>query len=284
MTFSELYSLSKNALAEAGITSCSFDTICLMEKLLNVTRQDLIVSGNASCSPGAEESFLSAVKKRADGYPLQYIVGKWEFMGKEFFVGEGALIPRDDTEAVVRACLERAGNSKRQKKIVDLCSGTGIIAITVAKYFPAADVYAIELSDEAYHYLTQNIAYHGQRNVASIKGDINKCYDILADDAFDIVISNPPYVESDVIPTLQREVQAEPLKALDGGKDGLDFYRIITKHWLKKLKSGGIIALEIGENQAKAVSEMLSANGISDIEVVKDIQRLDRAIIGTKSC
>lgn len=282
MTFSELYSYSKNILLQSGNDSGAFDALCLMKKFFNIDRLSLTMHKNETPDRQLENEFLTAVKKRAGGYPLQYILGKWDFMDSEFYVGEGVLIPRDDTEVVVNACINALKNTDRPV-IIDLCSGSGAIAVTIAKAFPDSTVYALELSDKAFSYLEKNIEHNNIKNIITVKDDIFTSYDKFSDGFFDAIISNPPYIQTDVIKTLQPEVQSEPVTALDGGSDGLDFYRVISEKWIPKLKVGGIISLEIGEEQGIAVSALLKDNKISDIEVIKDIQNLDRVIFGTKT-
>ncbi len=282
MTISELYTFSKNMLSSAGNPSSSFDSMCLVRKFFSINRQQLIVSGNIIADKITEQNFISAVKQRSEGYPLQYIIGKWDFMDNEFYVSDGVLIPRDDTEVVVNACIN-AFKGKNPKFIIDLCSGSGAIAVTLAKKYPNTKIYALELSDKAFHYLKKNIIHNYTNNIIAINDDIFTAYNRFDDGTFDLIVSNPPYIKTDVIPTLQKEVQYEPLMALDGGNDGLSFYRIISEKWLSKLKVGGTIALETGEEQAKSISTMLTDQNIANIEVLKDIQNLDRAILGTKS-
>ena len=188
---------------------------------------------------------------------------------------QGVLIPRDDTEVAVNECMKCMTGHER---VIDLCSGSGIIAITLAKEFPQAEIYAVELENRAFAYLEKNVKYHS--------ADVNLVHDSIFNEKcvegeFDVIISNPPYICRNVIPTLQREVQYEPETALDGGNDGLDFYRCIAHKWLKKLKQGSKIILEIGEEQAESVSELLKMQGIIQISVVKDIQNLDRVVFGT---
>lgn len=282
MTFSELYSYSKNILLQSGNNSCAFDALCLMKKFFDIDRLSLSVCKNEIPDNHLEDEFLAAVKKRAGGYPLQYILGKWDFMDSEFYVGDGVLIPRDDTEVVVNTCMAALQNTDRPV-IIDLCSGSGAIAVTLAKAYPDSTVYALELSDKAFAYLEKNIEHNNIKNIITVKDDIFTSYDKFSDGFFDAIISNPPYIQTDVIKTLQTEVQSEPVTALDGGSDGLDFYRVISEKWISKLKNGGTVSLEIGEEQATAVSGLLEDNGISDIEVIKDIQNLDRVIFGTKT-
>lgn len=280
MTFSELYSYSKNILLQSGNDSDAFDAICLMKKFFDIDRLSLTMHKNETPDKHLEDEFLTAVKKRAGGYPLQYILGKWDFMDSEFYVGDGVLIPRDDTEVVVNACIGALKNTDRPV-IIDLCSGSGAIAVTLAKAYPDSTVYALEISDKAFSYLEKNIEHNNVKNIITFKDDIFTSFDKFSNGFFDAIISNPPYIRTDVIRTLQTEVQNEPITALDGGSDGLNFYRVISEKWIPKLKIGGTISLEIGEEQATAVSALLKDSGISDIEVIKDIQNLDRVIFGT---
>lgn len=282
MTFSELYAFSKKTLSESGNDSSSFDTMCLMKKFFGLGRTDLAVKGNMFPDEEIKEKFVFAVKKRAEGYPLQYIIGKWTFMDSEFYVGDGVLVPRDDTEVVVNTCIDFLENIKKPV-IIDLCSGSGAIAVSLAKVYPQADIYALEFSEKAFSYLKKNIKYNNVKNIITLKDDIFTAYEKFENNFFDAIVSNPPYIKTDIIATLQKEVRKEPTMALDGGKDGLDFYRVITKKWISKIKTGGTISLEIGEEQAEAVSVLLKENGISDIRVIKDIQNLDRVVCGIKS-
>lgn len=221
----------------------------------------------------------SLVEKRSWGYPIQYILGKWSFMDRDYIIGEGVLIPRDDTEVVVREALRRAGNI-HSPCIYDLCSGSGIIAITLATTLDNSSVTAIELSETAFDYLKKNAELNSVKNIKLINADILKCYAGVPDKSIDILVSNPPYIETDLIPKLQRELQSEPMMALCGGDDGLYFYREILKHWTPKIKNGGTVAFEIGETQGKKIVEMMQALNYKDIKVIKDIQGLDRAISG----
>lgn len=265
MKYSELYSYAKDRLTE-------YEAVCIMEDIFSLDRAGLAIHGNET--PENEKDFFTAVEKRISGIPLQYATGKAFFMGREYFVGEGVLIPRDDTEVAVCECMKSMTENAR---VIDLCSGSGIIAVTLAKEFPQAEIYAVELENRAFSYLEKNVKYHN----ADVKLIHDSIFNECVEGEFDIIISNPPYICREVIPTLQREVQYEPKTALDGGIDGLDFYRCIADNWVKKLKKGGKIILEIGEEQAESVCELLKVRGITQICVVKDIQDLDRVIFGT---
>lgn len=282
MTYNELYRAAKSRLQLSGIDDPQFEAHCMFSELLSMDRLRLVSDGDKTVPDHEVNTLLYAAEKRTSGYPLQYILGKWSFMGRDYYVGEGVLIPRDDTEVAVMTCYE-AVKALPSARIIDLCSGSGIIAITLSWLLEGADITAVELSDTAFSFLERNITLNGCKNVRPVKGDIFSYYNNIDDLSLDAVISNPPYIRRDVIPALQREVQYEPMKALDGGTDGLDFYRCIAKFWMPKLRAGGTVTLEIGEEQAKDVISLLEANGIGSIMVVKDIQGLDRVIFGTKN-
>ena len=208
------------------------------------------------------------------GEPLQYVMGKWDFYESEFFVGEGVLIPRPETEELTELVIDYA-KSLEKPVIFDLCSGSGCIGISVAKKLSNAFVYCIEKSKDAYKYLKRNAK--GVANVECILGDINNEFDL---PSADIIVSNPPYIKSEDMKTLQKEVKKEPSMALDGGEDGLDFYRIINDKWKKYLKDDGRLFLEIGEDEGESIKDALSA--FSNITVKKDLSGNDRMVVADK--
>lgn len=220
-----------------------------------------------------EERIIEKAKKRADGYPLQYIFGNWEFYGLLFSVGEGVLIPRADTETLVDTAIELIKKGKF-KTVVDLCSGSGAVAVAVDKNTDAS-VTAVELSDKAFRYLEENIKKNNS-SVTAVKADAT-----VFSGSFDLCLCNPPYIKTEVIKELSREVRFEPTTALDGGSDGLAFYRKITQNAKNFLNPQGVLAYEIGYDQADAVSKILSENGFSDIHIIKDLSGNQRVIFGT---
>jgi release factor glutamine methyltransferase len=189
------------------------------------------------------------------------------------------LIPRDDTEVVVTSVFQFL-TTKETPVIIDLCSGSGIIPITLKKKFPKAKVYALELSEKAMPYLEKNIETLCP-DVKLCKGDLNILYKDFQDNFFDLIISNPPYIKKADLPTLQQEVKAEPVMALDGGETGLDFYADIVLKWTGKLKSGGMLAFELGEGEFAPVQRIMEANGFENIMGYKDLGNAYRAINGT---
>ena len=201
----------------------------------------------------------------------------------DFFVGEGVLIPREDTSVVVQLCLDNIKNlyGTDNLSVIDLCAGSGAISISLAKALPNSRVTALELSDKAIYYLQKNIHHNGCGNVEAVKGNVFTDFNI-TDAAYDVIISNPPYIISSEIKTLQREVQYEPAMALDGGSDGYDFYRAIISKWSNKLKSGGLLVFELGENQYDAVSHLMYRQGYKDITFATDLGDVKRGICGVK--
>lgn len=278
MTLNELYSQTKQSLKKAGVDSPVFDALCLFEQVFSLDRHGLIMHGTDIAEPQKAQRLSALAERRAQGEPLQYILGKWQFMGTEFSVGSGVLIPREDTQCVVEAAVN-ALRDKKSLKIIDLCSGTGAIAITLAKMLDCT-VTAAELYDEAFCYLEKNIRHSGCKNVTALKADVLKDFDKITDSSFDLIISNPPYIETEEIKTLQTEVQFEPRTALDGGQDGLVFYKSIIKNWSCKLKSGGMLCFELGEGQFDSVSELMERSGFDDIGYERDLGGTKRAIYG----
>lgn len=275
MNVKEAFKKIEELFIEAGVDSPAFEVSVLMEDLLNLQRNPEITVPETVLKPEEEEKLFSAAKKRTEGYPLQYIIGNWEFFGRKFFVGEGVLIPRPETELLCETVLKYFSRTM-PPKIVDLCSGSGCIAITLAKELGGADVTAVELYDGAFEYLEKNNAFHGN------------CVKTLRKDAlepfgkFDCIVSNPPYITEEEMKELQTEVTFEPKTALFGGTDGLDFYRAIAKNWFEHINEGGLIAFEIGDTQGKAVKEILMENGYKDAGIIKDYEGRDRVVSAVK--
>ncbi len=267
----------KSRLAKSTIDDPAFEARCLIEKVLGLDRSGLICHGRDCVSEDKIKELFALTERRICREPLQYILGSWSFCGFELFVGEGVLIPRDDTEVVLNLCLDFAG-SRQNIKVIDLCAGSGAISVALSVLANAC-VTAIELSDKAFPYLIRNIE-HNKSEIKAFKGNIFECYTEFACDKYDLIVSNPPYIKSDELPTLQAEVQKEPTMALDGGSDGCDFYRGIIKLWSCKLKNGGALAFELGEGQADYVEKLMKQNGFTEIKTSADLGGIKRAIIG----
>lgn len=228
----------------------------------------------------AEDAKAVAVR-RAAHEPLQYLLGKWEFYGLPFFVGEGVLIPRPDTETLVDAVLSRVPDRKDQQ-IFDLCSGSGCIALAIAENRPQSQITGLEYSPAALGYARKNTAALGLANVQMLAGDVLAPETAAQYHGLTAVVSNPPYLTADDMLHLQKEVTFEPSAALDGGTDGLHFYREISRLWRSALCTGGLLAFEVGIHQANDVAAILSQNGFGCIERIRDLGGIERVLLGRK--
>lgn len=279
MTVGEAYRKTKDILTEAGFEAPAFEALCLVEKVFGFNRLALITRGEETAATDEKLALLAELtEKRLSHEPLQYIIGKWSFMGIDLLVGEGVLVPRDDTEVVTSLCIDFL-SGKENPSVIDLCAGSGAISLALEKY-ANCKVTAVELSDKAFSYLTQNIKLNNSA-VNALNGDIFECHKDIADNSLDLIVSNPPYIKTADIASLQKEVQHEPAMALDGGESGLDFYRRIVPLWKSKLKAGGALAFELGEGQYDEVSRILANNGFGGITESIDFGGIQRAIIGT---
>ena len=279
MTISELEKLGSQKLRASGKENSDFDARCLLEFVLNLNPTQYLLNRSEEVDSACAEKFLSLVEKRSNGEPLQYILGKWEFMGLPFYVGEGVLIPRPETEMLVEFALDFL-KDKKNPVVIDLCSGSGCIAISVAKHLPNAKVYAVEKSDLAFTYLKKNIWLNCVFNVSAVHGDIFDST-LLSDIKPDLILSNPPYIRSPEIASLQSEVRNEPSMALDGGEDGLIFYREIANGWIDRLGTGGAIAVECAEDQTEDIIRMFSEK-TQYAEAFNDLSGLPRTVIAIK--
>lgn len=267
------------ALLPCSSEEAEFEADCIVADILGIKNSALRILGETVINDEDVLKAESFVKQRLNGEPLQYILGKWEFYGIDFFVGKGVLIPRPETELLIDIALEFA-KKKNNITCFDLCSGSGCIGITVAKLVTGSDVTVLEKSDDALKYLLKNKALNSADNVTVIQGDLFDGPDFLADKKCDILLSNPPYIRSDVISSLQREVLSEPQMALDGGNDGLDFYRAIAEKWFSAVKPDGMVAVEIGEEQGNDVREIFSKY-FKTVNVIKDFSGNDRVVTAT---
>lgn len=278
MTVNEIYQSGLKLLENNNIENSKFEAQSLLQKAFSLDRVGFIIHKTDKADENCSHNFLNFIEKRISGEPLQYILGEWSFMGFDFKVGRGVLIPRDDTEVVVNLCIDFLKN-RADKKTVDLCSGSGAIAVALDK-ISGAKVTAVEIDETAFSYLETNVKENNS-SVKPVMADALKICDTFADGELDLIVSNPPYIKSADIETLQKEVQLEPRLALDGGEDGCDFYREIVSRWSRKLKKGGALAFELGEGQADAVKALMTEQGFSDFKISLDFGGVQRAIIGT---
>lgn len=216
------------------------------------------------------------IEKRCGGIPVQYLMGKWWFYKGEFFVGDGVLIPRQDTETLVETACELL-RDKPDGDVADLCAGTGCIGISIAAEYPDSKVVCIEKYEKAFSYLQRNIVHNAVSNVRPVLADV--CDEVSG--RYDLIVSNPPYITSCDMAKLSEEVKKEPHTALFGGEDGLYFYRVISKLWKPALKKGGILAFEVGIDQAASVAEIMKSEGFERITVRNDLCGVQRVVFGT---
>lgn len=281
MILKEVYNSVRDLLSSAEIESADFEARILVSELLGLSLSDLFIRFNEEIDDETYERLMSCCRRRVQGEPLQYIIGKWDFMGRTYKVGDGVLIPRPETELLCEKIIDTLRH-KKEAVVYDLCSGSGCIGITLKKECPYTDIYLVEKSQKALGYLMQNASELMKDTFYTIvKGDVLKLELFEEYPAADIIVSNPPYIKSKEVPLLQKEVTFEPAMALDGGEDGLVFYRYIISEWSKKLKADGEIFFEIGEDQGQAVSNMFFDIGF-DSRVIKDYNNHDRIVKGRK--
>ncbi len=278
MKIIESFNLIKEKLTEAGAESPAFDASELISFVLG-TPYSPALDKEKELTEENFKTLLDLCERRAKGEPLQYILGQWEFYGFPFKVGKGVLIPRDDTEVALRAGLPHL-DKIRNPRILDLCAGSGTLAVTLKKLYPDAEVTAVELSEEAFYYLKEN-AKLNSAHINLINGDIFNVYKDFKDRYFDLIISNPPYLTTEELKGMQRELYFEPALALDGGEDGCDFYRRIIPLYTPKLKVGGQLIFELDGIEAEYTAELMKAENYGEIEIFDDLGGIHRAIKGT---
>ena len=274
----ELYKKCTARLEKDGIDDASLDARLLVECACGISHGEFLLKRDRQASDEEVSKAEIYTEKRLSGKPVQYITGKWEFLDMEFSVGEGVLIPRPETEELVMYAFEKIKNMKKPV-VFDLCSGSGCIGLSIKNLCPDADVYMVEKSDEALRFLEKNRIDLGfGNNTVLVKGDILKGYEGFA---FlpkpDVIISNPPYIKTAEIATLQKEVQNEPHMALDGGEDGYIFYRCLSEKWLPFINDGGFMAVECGEEQAVDIAAMFSENA-AETEIINDFNGTERMV------
>lgn len=280
MTAGTLYNNAKAILKMAGIENYSQEAFYIIEKATGIKKHELPIKENLPLDNSIIEEVDSYVNRRIAGEPLQYILGEWEFYSLNFKVGEGVLIPRQDTETLVDCALESLKDFN-EPVVVDLCSGSGCIAISIEKMCESAKVFAVELSDMAIPYLQKNINENNS-SVKLIKGNVCDSNTLDNLPQVDMIVSNPPYLTAEDMSCLQKEVTFEPEMALAGGEDGLHFYRAITALWKNELNENGIIAFECGINQHEMIKEILIENGFDDICFKEDLCGIIRVVCGRK--
>ncbi len=276
-SYRELYKSGEKRLLKSGIAEASLDARLLLEFVMGTDRNDLLAHGDKPVAAEQESRYTALLEKRASHVPLQQLTGFQEFMGLRFAVNEQVLIPRQDTECLVEEAMIETMDGMR---VLDLCTGTGCILISLMKYKNELVGTAVDLSGEALAIAKQNAAYH-QMPVTFVKSDL---FEKLPVQKFDVIVSNPPYIRTKEIETLMEEVRLhEPVLALDGREDGLYFYRKISRESRNYLVRGGKLLFEIGYDQGGQVCAIMRENGFDQIRIVKDLAGLDRVVCGTKT-
>lgn len=266
-------------LKERKIEQYRNDAYCILNKHFGVNRAQILLSAEEDLPEEAVLAYWQDIRARGDRKPLQHILGSWEFMGLPFIVNPDVLIPRAETEWLVEYVMQHYPD--RRLRVLDLCTGSGCIGLAIKKHLPLAEVTMIDVSD-----LALNVAKENAKNLeAEVK--IEK-WDILQGVPFfmqkmqfDVIVSNPPYIKTADLPTLQPEVQQEPELALDGGVDGLLYYRVLAEQWSALLAPGGELLVETGEDTGAGVQQIFE-QALNNAELHKDFSDLPRYVVSVK--
>ena len=277
MTYRELYEYGRKQLEDAGIEEAALDARLLLEYICHTDRNALLVHGDSVRNDLEEQFYRTVIERRAQRIPLQHITGEQEFMGLTFKVNEHVLIPRQDTETLVEEALKKI---RPGMQILDMCTGSGCILESILKFAERKGICVsgtgCDISEEALKVAKENDS-RLQTGAVFIQGDL---FENIAE-TYDMIVSNPPYIRTEEISSLEDEVKLhDPWIALDGKKDGLYFYRLIVKESVKHIKKGGYLLFETGFDQGKDVSVLLEEQGYEEIQVKKDLAGLDRVVMG----
>ena len=277
MTISEAIKKGMIELKNENIEEPKLKSRLLMQYVLNETRQYVIVNDTEQLDRVKEKRYFKEIKILKKGVPIEHITHQKEFMKLNFFVDKNVLIPRQDTEILVEEVINIA-KKFNAKKILDLCTGSGAIAVSLAKYLQQVQITAIDIGNDALKIAKKNsISNNVENQITFISSDM---FTNLSEEKFDIIVSNPPYIKTNVIEKLETQVKNEPYIALDGGKDGLDFYRKIINESYKYLKYNGYLCLEIGFNQKNDVIKLIeNTETFTGIYSKKDLFDNDRIIV-----
>lgn len=282
VTLRQCFDQLKKALAPVAGETARQEALFLLEGIGGYKKEELYLHPDSPMGEEQREKLDQAVKRRLGGEPIQYILGRWEFYGYEFIVGPQALIPRADTETLVEEGL-RAIEGAQGPTVIDLCAGSGCIAIAISKERPDAKVIGVERSKEALALFLENIALN-QSNAKALEGDVlsQDCYRGLP--KAQLILSNPPYITLEEMEALSPEVKREPGMALYGGVDGLTFYRALCKNCKEALLPGGTLAMEFGMGQGPSICTLLEGEGYEGIHLVKDLAGIDRVAVAILPC
>ena len=279
MNIEEILKKEINNLKQNNIENSTLKAKILLANILNVKKEYLLIHSEEEVKQEDKIKYENCIKELIKGKPLQYITNKQEFMGLNFYVDENVLIPQPDTEILVEKAIEIAETTQKNK-ILDMCTGSGCIAISLAKNINNVQITAVDISNSALNVANKNAINNNVENKIKF---INSDMFNNIEEKFDIIVSNPPYIETETINKLEIEVQNEPHVALDGGIDGLKFYKIIANNAFEYLNENGYLLLEIGYNQQKSVTQLLQDTGkYKNIETIKDLGGNYRVVIARK--
>lgn len=274
MKIKELVDRSLKKLSNAEVEDFRNKFFILAEKKLNLSKEVILSHGDNEIDVDKYEMLEPYLDKIIEGIPVQYLVNEQEFYGLKFFVNENVLIPQPDTEIIVEEALNIISDGDR---VLDLCTGSGVIGVTIANK-KNANVVASDISKKALEVAKINADNLGDSKVTLVESNLFENID----GKFNVIVSNPPYIKKDVIRTLSKEVQNEPIIALDGGIDGLDFYKKIVEEAINYLEDDGYLLLEIGYDQKEEVLNLVINKNYKDIRVIKDLSNNDRVVIMQK--
>ena len=280
-TYNDLYMQTRNTLRDHAIEGYTLEARLLVATAAGKTTQELLRDLSLYTSPEVADKVAALAERRIAGEPVAYITGSWEFYGLPMLITPDVLIPRMDTELLVDAAKELLNGRKMDARVLDLCCGSGCIACAVGHELPAARIVAVDLSARALEVARRNIAANRlSSRVICLQADATASPP-MSMGQFDLIVSNPPYIKSADMRKLDPSVRDyEPAWALDGGKDGLKFYKSIIKHWKVVLRPGGYLLFEVGEGQAESVKEMLLTGGFRSVSSKLDTLGVERVVIG----
>lgn len=278
MTIFEAYNSTKKKLEKAGIEDYVFEAKQIIKHITGLNATQILTFYNRNLTEFQENNLIALIHQREVRYPLQYIFGEWDFYGRSYYVGPGVLVPRADTETLIDGAKEYLENIENPE-ILDLCAGSGCIGITLAKEFPKSNVTLIEKYDEAIRYAEKNIERNNADNAKLLKGDVFEGTG--NDKKYDLVISNPPYIPENEMKDISPETKFEPETALLAADGGMEFYKAIIKNYTSSLKSGGMIAFEVGIGESEKVADLFKNAGYR-VSIKKDLNNIERLVAGIK--
>ena len=280
-TYNDLLLDGRHILRHIGVEAAELDSRELLAYAAGKDRQTLLRDLRLYVGEDVEQRFAELLQRRMEGEPAAYIIGEWSFYDLDLDVNRSVLIPRTDTELIATRAIEVATLAGDGCRVLDLCTGSGCIGLAVAKHVTSARVVLADLSEDALHVARANARRNGLTSrVMCLQADAMQAPPSMLG-LFDVIVCNPPYIRSGEIPGLDHSVRDfEPIMALDGGEDGLDFYRSITSKWKDALRPGGTMIFEVGYDQADAVEQMMALAGYHDIDTKLDTQQIWRAVEG----